>query len=160
MTSAEIQRLRAEVKSDRTAFDLRLDELEALVLVGATAPVLAQVAVALHHGYGAVEAALARVAQLLEGSVPQGADWHQQLLHTMTLEIPSVRPAILERETADFLRKLLAFRHFFRHAYAVGWDAEQLASVKLAALAARAPLARDLDALDKFLARLAATPAR
>ena len=28
-----MQRLRAEVKSDRAAFDLRLDELEALVLV-------------------------------------------------------------------------------------------------------------------------------
>ena len=73
----------------------------------------------------------------------------------MTLEIASVRPAVLAAETAELLRRLLAFRQFFRHAYAVGWDAEQLANLRAVALATRVPLARDLDALDAFLVQLA-----
>lgn len=159
MTPAEVQRLRAEIKSDRAALDTRLDELSALDARSGQAAISAQIAVALHHAYGAVEAALTRVARLLEGSVPQGADWHQQLLHTMTLDIASVRPAVLAAETAELLRRLLAFRHFFRHAYAVGWDAEQLANLKAVALATRVPLARDLDALDAFLVQLASAVA-
>jgi hypothetical protein len=155
MTGAEVQRLRAELESDRAAFRARLEELAPADPDTGDPATLALVAVALHHGYGAIEAALARVARLLEGSVPQGADWHQQLLDTMTLEIPSVRPAVLSPGSAQPLRKLLAFRHFFRHAYAVALDPEQLASVRQAALALRAPLGRDLDDLDAFLEKLA-----
>lgn len=155
MTPAEIHRLRAEVASDRQAFEARVGELAALELGDATPAVLAQAAVALHHAYGAIEAALARVARVLEGSVPTGLDWHQQLLHTMTLEIPSVRPAVLASGTADRLRRLPAFRHFFRHAYAVRWDSAQLARLREDALALAGPLAGDLDALDGFLAGLA-----
>lgn len=155
MTRAEMQRLRAEVASDSSAFFARVDELRALDASARTTALNAQVAVALHHAYGAVEAALARVARALEGSLPQGADWHQQLLHTMTLEIPSVRPRVLSPETAADLRKLLAFRHFFRHAYAVAWDADQLATLREVALAVGEPLSRDLAALDAFLERTA-----
>lgn len=157
MTPAEVHRLRAEIKSDRSAFDGRLEELSGLDADPSDVATLAQMAVALHHAYGAIEAALSRVARLLEGSLPQGADWHQQLLQTMGLEIVAVRPAVLSAETTAGLRRLLAFRHFFRHAYAVSWDSEQLASLKGAAVSVRAPLALDLDALDAFLARLAAT---
>ncbi len=159
MIPAEVQRLRAEMKSDRAAFGMRLDELSRLDPLSAEPAISAQIAVCLHHAYGAVEAALTRVARLLEGSVPQGSDWHQQLLHTMTLDIPSVRPAILDPETAELLRKLLGFRHFFRHAYAVSWDAEQLARLQGVALATRIPLSRDLDALDTFLVQLASAVA-
>jgi hypothetical protein len=155
MTAAEVQRLRAEVKSDHAAFLARLDELAGLDDIHGTAT-MAQVAVALHHGYGAVEAALARVARQLEGSVPQGFDGHQHLLHAMSLEIPSVRPAVLSPASLAALRKLLGFRHFFRHAYAIALDPDQLAALRATALALREPLQRDLDALDAFLKELAA----
>ncbi len=155
MTRAEVLRLRAEVASDASAFGARIEELKRLDARSGGPAASAQVAVALHHAYGAVEAALARVARLLEGSVPQGPDWHQQLLHTMTLEIPTVRPAVLSSQTVRELRKLLAFRHFFRHAYAVDWDPAQLATVQEAALMLVTPLSADLAALDDFLARIA-----
>jgi hypothetical protein len=155
VTGAEVQRLRAEVKSDLEAFAARVDELALVDPSSGEPPVVAQVAVALHHAYGAVEAALARVARLVEGSLPQGADWHQQLLQTMGLDIPSVRPAVLSAPTSAGLRKLLAFRHFFRHAYSVAWDTQQLASLREVALALRGPLERDFAALDSFLARTA-----
>ena len=156
MTAREIQRLRAEIASDLAAFEDRLGELERLEPEGASPAVLAQIAVALHHAYGAVEAALARIARVLEGSMPVGADWHAALLHAMTLEIPSVRPSVLEPSSAAALRKLLAFRHFFRHAYAVAWDAEQLASLRRTALEAGPQVAADLRAFDAVLGNVAA----
>lgn len=155
MTGGELQRLRAEVRSDRQAFESHVREIESLSLAPASPGDLARGAVALHHAYGAVEAAFARVAGLLEGSVPSGADWHGRLLHAMSLEIPSVRPAVLGPSSRDGLRRLLAFRHFFRHAYSVDLDPEQPSELRRVAVEVRAPLGRDLDALDDFLAALA-----
>jgi len=61
-----IQVLRVEVASDREAFTARVEELAALPLDEMTTDpgVLARGAVALHHAYGAFEAALGRVARV------------------------------------------------------------------------------------------------
>jgi hypothetical protein len=63
---------------------------------------------------------------------------------------------VLSPASLAALRKLLGFRHFFRHAYAVALDPDQLAALRATALALREPLQRDLDALDSFLEELAA----
>jgi hypothetical protein len=150
-----IQRLRAELRSDRAAWRLRIEELGSLDLSQATAGALAQAAVALHHGYGAIESALARVARALEGSLPSGRDWHTALLESMALDIEGVRSRVLSDESLRLLRSLLAFRHFFRHAYAVALEAPRLAALQVEALTLCSPLERDLDALDAALARIA-----
>jgi hypothetical protein len=53
---------------------------------------------------------------------------------------------------------LLAFRHFFRHAYTTELSPARLSDVREAASDARTPLAADLDALDRLLAKIAAQP--
>jgi hypothetical protein len=106
-----------------------VEELRQLELSRSDPGALAQAAVALHHGYGAIESALERVARSIEGSLPTGRDWH------------------------------LAFRHFFRHAYAVSLEAPRLDALRSDMLALRALLERDLDALDEHLARVATEPA-
>lgn len=111
-----VQRARAEVTSDFETFAARVDELAALPRLSADPAPLAQAAVALHHAYGAVESALIRVARLLEGEAPTGPDWHQTLIAAMALEIEGVRPPVLSPDTLAGLRRLLSFRHFFRHA--------------------------------------------
>ncbi len=157
--SAAVQRLRAEVAADRKAFEERVNELAALDLAAATASSLAQAAVALHHAFGAVEAALSRVARLLEGSLPEGPDSHRALLETMALEIPEVRQVVISQGSLSLLRRLLGFRHFFRHAYAVSFDAAQLQALRHDALSLRAPLVEDFERLDSFLQAVArATP--
>lgn len=154
---ARIQRLRAEVKSDRRAFEARVRELRDLDLDAARSSEadLAQAALALHHGYSAVEALLDRLSRTIEGSLPEGPDWHQALLDAMALEIEDVRPRVLADESVGLLRRLLGFRHFLRHAYAVPLDREQLVRLRGDALALAPLLAADLDALDAFLQRLA-----
>jgi hypothetical protein len=152
---AAIQRLRAEIQNDRSAWSARVDELGPIDLSGGDPGSLAQAAVALHHGYGAIESALERVARSVEGGLPMGRDWHVALLESMALDIEGVRPRVLSPESLRLLRTLLAFRHFFRHAYAVSLEVPRLEALRADMLALRAPLERDLDALDEHLARAA-----
>jgi hypothetical protein len=133
----------------------RVEELRLLDLSRTEASTLAQAAVALHHGYGAIESALERVARTLEGSLPTGKDWHVALLESMALDIDSVRPRILSDESLRRLRSLLAFRHFFRHAYAAVLEAARLDALRADMLALHSPLQHDLDALDAYLAAVA-----
>jgi hypothetical protein len=153
--SAAVQRLRAEVQADLRAFDARAQELASLDLSPSTPDVLAHAAVALHHAFGAVEAALSRTERFLAGALPEGPDFHRALLEASALEIPEVRPAMVSQESLARLRRLLGFRHFFRHAYAVSFDAKQLEALRGDVAALREPLRRDFDRLDAFLKTLA-----
>lgn len=157
--TAVIQRLRAEIAFDRAAFEQRLAELAGLSLDARSAPgTTAQAAVALHHAYCAVESILVRVVRQLEGAIPEGADWHQSLLHSAALELPGVRPVILSRQTVDALRPLLGFRHFFRHGYAVALDPLRLADLSREAQALAPRLLDELGQLDDLLQQVAAIP--
>lgn len=73
----------------------------------------------------------------------------------MGLAIEDVRPAVPSMQTVAGWRELLAFRHFFRHAYAVDLDPERLAALRGALNETMPGLRRDLDALDNLLAGLA-----
>jgi hypothetical protein len=154
--NAVIQRLRAEITADVVTFGARIDELAALPVFSNDPAALAQAAVALHHGYGAVESALLRVARALEGDAPGGPDWHQALLASMSLEIEGIRPAVLSAQAVTHLRHLLSFRHFFRHAYSVDLDPQRLEELRRIALAARPIIRDDFGRLDRLLQELAA----
>ncbi|MEQ1912487.1 MAG: hypothetical protein ABMA15_26950 [Vicinamibacterales bacterium] len=153
--NAVIQRLRAEVTADVATFEARIDELAALPPFSKDPAPLAQAAVALHHAYGAVESALLRVARALEGDPPDGPDWHQALLMSMSLQIEGVRPAVLSAQTVTNLRHLLSFRHFFRHAYSVDLDPLRLEELRRIALTARPVVRDDFGTLDRLLQELA-----
>lgn len=154
--SPRIQRLRAEIASDLRTYSTLIDELAGLPpLAGGARSTLAQAAVALHHAYGAVESALARIARLLEDSPPEGPDWHQVLLAGMALDVESVRPAVLSGPALAALRRLLGFRHFFRHAYGVDLDGVRLEELRSVAVSSRDVVLSDLNRFDGVLAALA-----
>ena len=105
--------------------------------------------------YSAIESALARIARLLDDSPPDGPDWHQALLTAMALDIEGVRPAVLSKPAQTALRRLLGFRHFFRHAYAVELDGTRLEELREVAISSRAVVLLDLKRFDGTLAALA-----
>ena len=151
--SPRLQRLRAEMASDARIFRSRVEELAKLPdLAGADRASLAEAAVALHHAYGAIESALARIARTVDDGIPEGPEWHQALLHVMSLAIDGVRPAVLSVETHKLLQRLLGFRHFFRHAYAIELDGARLHELRSDAVAVLTPLTDDLTRFDRFLA--------
>lgn len=48
------------------------------------------------------------------------------MLELATFDVPDYRPALFSAATLPLLGKSLAFRHFFRHAYAAAWDRVEL----------------------------------
>ena len=70
----------------------------------------------LHNLYNAFEGYFLRVAKFFENEI-ESEGWHKSLLDRMTLAVPELRPALIDRVLADRLRELLMFRHAFRNVY-------------------------------------------
>ncbi len=75
------------------------------------------VALNIHGFYSGLEKIFEKVAAAVDGSVPQGVNWHQELLNQMALEIPDIRPAVLSEKTRDRLDPFRGFRHVVRNVY-------------------------------------------
>jgi len=106
-----LRRLVAEAEEWR----LRLSEWPTSVRVRTAGGIL-------HDFYCGVERIFRHIAIRIDEDLPGGADWHVQLLQRMATDIETVRPAILDRETARQLDEYLRFRHLFRNVY--GFDLE------------------------------------
>ena len=102
-----------------------------------------------------IEAILERTMRTIEGSLPEGPDFHKELLDSAALSIEGIRKPLLSAQTVVALHDLRAFRHFVRHAYAVKLDPERLADLQRRTAALRGGLEEDLDALDGWLRELA-----
>ena len=84
----------------------------------------------LHDFCNGVERVFLRIARELNGGVPRGDQWHRDLVDDMTLEIPEVRPAVIDQDLARALGDYLRFRHLFRNVYGGVLDAERMASLE------------------------------
>lgn len=67
--------------------------------------------------YTAAESTLGRALRTLDGDVPSGPSWHQELLRAAAASIDGGRPAILPRDALTEMSELLKFRHLARHGY-------------------------------------------
>jgi hypothetical protein len=85
------------------------------------------IALNLHNFYTGAEKVFERIADDLNGGVPGGREWHKRLLHSMTLELPDLRPPVISGETEIAMHEFLAFRHIVRNIYAFEIDSERLA---------------------------------
>lgn len=156
MTSAAVQRLRAELLSDLGAARAQVEELRGLSLEGGDPGHAARAAVALHHLYSGVESGLSRVCAFMGEEVPRGDRWHVDLLQGAALVVDGVRPALVSAATLPTLRELLGFRHFFRHGYSARLDASRLAALRQGVLASWPAIESDFAALDRWLAGVVA----
>jgi hypothetical protein len=67
----------------------------------------------LHNLYNAIENYFLRIAKFFENQI-EGSTWHRDLVNRMAHEIPSLRPALLDRASLDAFHELRSFRHTFR----------------------------------------------
>ena len=79
-----------------------------------------------------------RVAVTLDGGLPKGDDWHQQLLRQMANREVQHRPVLWPKELGQILDDYRKFRHVARHVYNTKLDparvmvlAEAIASVQV-----------------------------
>lgn len=101
--------------------------------------------------YTAVEATLVRILRTLDGDVPGGDRWHQEVLRASSVAVAGLRPALLERASADELRELLKFRHLARHGYDTEPVLERMMEHAARVVRAHEGLGRSLRALDAWL---------
>lgn len=80
----------------------------------------------LHDFYNGIERVLVRIAEELDGGVPQGEHWHRQLVTDMSIAIPGVRPAVIDAALAEALGEFLRFRHVFRNVYDFVLDPDRM----------------------------------
>lgn len=83
-------------------------------------------AASLSDWYSSCERIFERIAVELNGSPPEGIDWHRTLIERMALEIPRIRPAVVTHETREDLDELRRFRHAMRHLYGASIDSRRL----------------------------------
>lgn len=94
----------------------------------------------LHHYYTGIESVFERISRAFDGGLTSGGDYHRELLRSMTLEIPDIRPSIISRDLAEELDEYRRFRHMFRHSYG-----SELRWRKME------PLAKGIDSMTKVL---------
>jgi hypothetical protein len=75
------------------------------------------IALNLHTFYTGVEAIFEDIARTLDGAIPGGPNWHQELLQQMAAAITGVRPPVIQTETRYCLDEYRGFRHLVRNLY-------------------------------------------
>lgn len=92
------------------------------------------VALNLHSFYSSLERLFEIIATAIDGTLPEGANWHRVLLEQMAFEVPNVRPAVISKRTCEALDEYRGFRHVVRHVYTFHFEA-----VKVQRLVEKAP---------------------
>ena len=114
------QRIQQELEEIETTVDaVRRDWQTGQAEPAHRAAYTSSVALGLHRFYSDLEGVLALFAVEIDGGALGGEAWHAYLLREMALELAEVRPAVLERSTAERLDEYRRFRHLTRNIYNV-----------------------------------------
>jgi len=81
----------------------------------------------LHAFYSGVERLLESVARNVDGSRPEGPNWHSDLLAQVAAPIADTRPAVISEDLRHRLDRYRGFRHVVRNVYTYNLDAAQVA---------------------------------
>jgi hypothetical protein len=153
-SSTDFERLIAELNSDVTDLQSVVTENARAwerIALGATDRLdWAALGYTIHNVYGVMESYCLRVAKFFENGL-EGESWHRELLRRMTLEIPSLRPALLNEETYRLIDDLRSFRHLFRNLYARPLDPDRTQLVQATVGTATSAF---VDAHTAFIARM------
>ncbi|KIH75468.1 hypothetical protein SAMN05660860_03269 [Geoalkalibacter ferrihydriticus] len=87
---------------------------------------LDSVALNLHGFYSGFERIFERISSLIDENIPEGANWHQELLNKMTLEIPGKRPAVISEDLKKNFEMYRGFRHVVRNVYTYHMKPEKI----------------------------------
>lgn len=112
---------------------------------------LDSVALNLHGFYSGLERLFEIVAVSVDCDLPQGASWHQALLHQMANELPGVRPAVISIEMLNQLDPYRGFRHIVRNVYTYKFDAVKIEILTLNASTVFNQLRMEVLAFADFL---------
>ena len=106
----------------------------------------------LYDFYRGLENIFRRIAQDIDGNLPQDEEWHKTLLKQMA-EPGTARAPVLSEETYAELHELLGFRYVFMYIYAEKLDYEQTLENAKRVNAVFPKVSKELDAFIAWLKR-------
>lgn len=109
------------------------------------------VALNLHGFYSGFERIFTRIAEIIDGDLPHGEDWHRLLLGQMMEEVPGIRPAVISIRSGEVLDDLRKFRHVVRNVYTYHLDPERLQKLIEGSSESFARLTAEISAFAAFL---------
>jgi hypothetical protein len=71
----------------------------------------------LHDFYCGIEKIFERIALVIDRKMPEGEDWHKQLLKQMATPLEGIRKEVIKEDLFLELKEYLSFRRLFRHIY-------------------------------------------
>jgi hypothetical protein len=152
------KKLAAEIRDELRKLDLLYAEWQGVDSdSGSRSLIMRGKASMFHDFYCGVERIFKRVADDLNGGIPNGEFWHQLLLSQMKLDIPGLRPPIIAEETYKLLVDFLSFRHKFRNIYGFELELDKVADIERRFPEAHAKFKADLEAFLTFVDKLANT---
>ena len=114
---------------------------------------LDSVALNLEGFYSGLERLLQLIAATIDGKVPQGAEWHKELLEQMSEEMSGQRPAVLSENARTMLERYRGLRHVVRVIYTFRLEPEKLEEHTQALRPTYVVVKTDLDAFAGLLER-------
>lgn len=105
----------------------------------------------LHDFYTGIEKVFENIAKEVDRRIPMGEEWHSELLHQMTLDIPGLRPPVISSNTEKRLREYLGFRHLFRKRYGFELDWEKMKGLLLKISQVLSELEKEIEIFFKKL---------
>jgi hypothetical protein len=109
------------------------------------------VALSLHSFYNGIERILELIAIEVDNQKPTGDAWHRSLLQQMTVETPTIRPAVLSETTFLRLDQYRGFRHVVRNVYAYNFDPAKVGQLVKDLPATTDAVTAELAAFARFL---------
>ncbi len=113
------------------------------------------IALNLHDFYTGLERILRHIAAQVDGHLPEGSDWHQELLRQMATQLPRIRPPVFSEGTIKRLDAYLRFRHVVRNVYAFEFDPQRIRPLVEALAGDLARVKGELAIFINFLEELA-----
>lgn len=132
----KLELLAADIADDLRSIDRMKSEYDAYIhgvdLGNPSVYDKATIGYYLHNFYNACESIFRSIAVAFENQVDP-ITWHSSVLKRMKLDIPAVRPRVIDEELFRILDDFRAFRHVFRNAYSfeLDWAKERLVAGKL-----------------------------
>lgn len=127
---------RYQVLTNRITFEI--SNLETVILRGKRAMkayhsdqedkdlFLDSVALSLHDFYTGLEVIFTKIATIVDGNLPTGNQWHQDLLIQMSLDLSITRPPVISNQTLEQLDEYRRFRHVLRNVYGFQLDSQKI----------------------------------
>jgi hypothetical protein len=112
---------------------------------------LDSVALNLHGFYSGLERIFEKIAASVDGSVPEGANWHKELLNQMSMEITGIRPAVISSDLKQKLEEYSGFRHVVRNVYTYHLSPEKIEPLVDKVQEVIANSKKELSAFSEFL---------